>query len=78
MNDDLIIGARGMQIGDTFTIEGVFEPDRRWWKRLLHRVLRRPPPVQHGVLRKYRVTVISDGCANIVIPPEAQQYWWQE
>jgi hypothetical protein len=32
------------------------EPDRRWWKRVLHFLLRRPPPV---VRRLYRVTAVS-------------------
>lgn len=67
MSKPHIIGARGVQIGDTFTIEGSFEPDRRWWKRLLHRLLNRPPPVIDGKLRHYKMTEISNGCANIVV-----------
>lgn len=67
MSNAHIIGARGMKVGDTFTIEGCFEPDRRWWKRLIHRVLRRPPPFIPGKLRQYKVTETSNGCANIVV-----------
>lgn len=33
------------QVGETFTISGFYKPDRRWWKRALHWVLRRPPPM---------------------------------
>lgn len=38
--------------GKTFTIARVYEPDRRWWKKLLARLLRRPPPVT-GRLQRF-------------------------
>ncbi len=33
------------QAGETFTIAGVYKPDHRWWRRALHWMLRRPPPM---------------------------------
>jgi hypothetical protein len=39
--------------GDRISMD---EPDRRWWRRVMHFLLRRPPPV---LRRFYRVTGVN-------------------
>jgi len=45
--------AHGHNIGDMLLI---YKPDRRWWRRLLHWLLRRPPPT---IAQKFEVKSVA-------------------
>jgi len=45
MNTITTSGPCGLLPCQRYTIAGIYDPDLRWWRRLWHRLLRRPPPL---------------------------------
>lgn len=54
-----VTGHHGFQLGDSVVL---VQPDRRWWRRFWHWVLRRSPPT---VEVKYKVTNKSSSTFDI-------------